>query len=153
MATFTNSYPSIEVAHEFEEAEEYTSTQPIGLRVTLSSGDEDDEEEEEAPTEVVAVAPFYPLKKIPNWWLVVGDTKTKQLIGIRRVTIPKKALTVELKLSLPAGTHESLRLYVICDSYMGADQDLELSPIKVVQGEESDDDSDDGDEDEEMQDA
>jgi hypothetical protein len=36
---------------------------------------------------------------------------------------------------------------------MGADQDLELPPIKVVQGEESDDDSDDGDEDEEMQDV
>lgn len=120
--------------------------------MTLSSGDDDDEEED-TPTEVVAVAPFYPLKKIPNWWLVVGDTRTKQLIGIRRVTIPKKTLTVELKLSLPVGTHESLRLYVICDSYMGADQDLELPPIEVAQGVESDDESDDGDEDEEMQDA
>lgn len=146
-----NSYPSLEIAHEFEEVDEYTSTEPIGLRVTLSSGDEEEEEEEETPAEVVAVAPFYPLKKIPNWWLVVGDSKTKQLIGIRRVTIPKKTLTAELKLSLPAGTHESLRLYVICDSYMGADQDLELPSIKVVQGEESDDDSDDGDEDEEME--
>jgi pre-mRNA-splicing helicase BRR2 len=144
-----NSYPSLEVVHEFEEADEYTSTQPIGLRVTLSSGDEEEEEEEEAPNEVAAVAPFYPLKKIPNWWLVVGDSKTKQLIGIRRVTIPKKTLTVELKLSLPAGMHESLRLYVICDSYMGADQDLGLPTIKVVQGEESDEDSDeDEDEDE-----
>ena len=146
-----NSYPSLEVAHEFEEVDEYTSTEPIGLRVTLSSGDEEEEEEEESPTEVVTVAPFYPLKKIPNWWLVVGDSNTKQLIGIRRVTIPKKTLTAELKLSLPAGTHKSLRLYVICDSYMGADQDLELPSIKVVQGEESDDDSDDGDGDEEME--
>lgn len=143
VATFVNAYPSLEIAHEFEEGE-YTSTEPIGLKVTLSGGDEEDEDE--SPTEPVAVAPFYPLKKIPNWWLVVGNPQTRQLIGIRRVTIPKKSLTVELKLTLPAGSHK-LHLYVICDSYMGADHDIVLDAIQVAQGEE-DSDEDDDDEDE-----
>lgn len=150
VATFVNSYPSLEVAHEFEQGVEYSSSQPVSLKVTLSSGDEDDEEEE-APAEVVAIAPFYPLKKIPNWWLVVGDPQTRQLIGIRRVTIPKKSLTVDLKLTLAAGVHK-LHLYVICDSYMGADHDIALDPIEVAQGEDSSEEEDE-DEDEEMEDA
>ena len=144
MATFVNAYPSLELAHEFEEGE-YTSTEPIGLTVTLSGGEE---EEEETVAEPVAVAPFYPLKKIPNWWLVVGNPQTRQLIGIRRVTIPKKSLTVELKLTLPAGSHK-LHLYVICDSYMGADHDITLDAIQVAQGAE---DSDEDDDDEESED-
>jgi len=77
--------------------------------------------------------------------LVVGDPQTRQLIGIRRVTLPKKSLTVDLKLTLAAGIHK-LHLYVICDSYMGADHDIALDSISIAQGEE--DDSDDEDEDE-----
>jgi len=144
VATFVNSYPSLEVAHEFQSGE-YNSTEPVSLKVTLSSGDED-VDEEDTPAEPVAVAPFYPLKKIPNWWLVVGDPQTRQLIGIRRVTLPKRSLTVDLKLTLAAGTHK-LHLYVICDSYMGADHDIALDNISVAQGEEDDSDEDE-DEDE-----
>jgi pre-mRNA-splicing helicase BRR2 len=151
VATFVNSYPSLDVAHEFDQDAEHTSSEPVSLKVTLSSGDEDEDDGEEATAEVVAVAPFYPLKKIPNWWLVVGDPQTRQLIGIRRVTIPKKSLTVDLKLTLAAGAHK-LHLYVICDSYMGADHDIALDSITVAQGADSDEDSDD-DEDEEMEDA
>lgn len=143
------------MAHDFEQAEQYTSTEPISLKVTLGSGDED-EDDDEVPTEPVAVAAFYPLKKIPNWWLVVGDPQTRQLIGIRRVTIPKKSLSVDLKLTLAAGKHK-LHLYVICDSYMGADHDIALETIDVIQGESDDEDEDDEDEDEdkdeEMEDA
>ena len=30
-------------------------------------------------------APRYPKKKEEGWWLVVGDTKTNQLVAIKRV--------------------------------------------------------------------
>ena len=42
---------------------------------------------------------------------------------------------------LPKGTHKP-RLYVACDSYIGADHDIELEPIEVAEGEESDSDED-----------
>ncbi|KAG8811095.1 DEIH-box ATPase [Serendipita sp. 399] len=152
VAAFVNAYPSLEVAHEFE-AGEYTSTEPVSLKITLSSGEEDEEEDEESQSEPVVIAPFYPIKKIPNWWLVVGDPQSRQLIGIRRVTIPKKSLTIDLKLTLGAGTHK-LHLYVICDSFMGCDHDVALEPIQVAQGDDDDsDEDDDDDEDEEMNDA
>ncbi|KAG8768974.1 DEIH-box ATPase [Serendipita sp. 411] len=150
VAAFVNAYPSLEVAHEFEEGD-YTSTEPVSLKVTLSGGEEEDEEEDEDQSEPVVIAPFYPIKKIPNWWLVVGDPQSRQLIGIRRVTVPKKSLTVDLKLTLGAGSHK-LHLYVICDSFMGCDHDVALEPIQVAQG-DSDDSDEDDDEDEEMEDA
>jgi pre-mRNA-splicing helicase BRR2 len=53
----------------------------------------------------------------------------------------KKALGVKLEFTLPKGTH-NVRLYVICDSYMGADHDIALDPIEVAEGEDSDSDED-----------
>jgi pre-mRNA-splicing helicase BRR2 len=35
-----------------------------------------------------------------------------------------------------------LKLYVFCDSYIGADHDIALEPIQVAEGEDSDSDED-----------
>lgn len=74
-----------------------------------------------------------------SWWLVVASVN-KTLHAIKKVTV-KERLEVKLEFSLPAGEHK-LKLYLICDSYAGADQDFEVEPIKVEEGEESDSDSD-----------
>lgn len=121
---------------------DYTAGAPIILQVALARDvDEDDESDDQN-----VVAPFYPSKKMPNWWLVVGDAASRQLLVIKRVTV-NKSLSVKLEFTLPKGTH-SLKLYVICDSYIGADHDIGLDPIEVAEGEESDSDEDmDSDED------
>ena len=46
---------------------------------------------------------------------------------------------MKLEFTLPKGTHK-LKLYVICDSYIGADHDIDLDPIDVAEGEDSDSD-------------
>ena len=84
------------------------------------------------------IKPYFPLKKMANWWLVVGEPSTKQLLSIKRVTVNKN-LAVKLEFTLPKGSH-NLKLYVICDSYIGADHDISLDPIDVAEGEESDSD-------------
>ncbi|KAF9474450.1 Sec63-domain-containing protein [Pholiota conissans] len=142
VATFVNSYPTLDVSHELVKGE-YTAGAPIILKVSLAR----DVDEEESDADQTVVAPFYPLKKLANWWLVVGDAASRQLLVIKRVTVTK-SLAVKLEFSLPKGTH-SLKLYVICDSYVGADHDIALDPIEVAEGEESDSDEDmDSDEDE-----
>lgn len=129
-----NSYPTLEVSHDLVKSE-YTARAPITLKVVLARDvDEDDESDQSV------VAPFYPFKKLANWWLVVGDTSSRQLLVIKKVTVTK-SLAVKLEFSLPKGTH-NLKLYVICDSYLGADHDIALDPIDVAEGEESDSDED-----------
>lgn len=134
VAAFVNSYPTLEVEPELVKGD-YTAGASIVLQVALSrDADEDDEDDQRV------VAPFYPGRKMANWWLVVGEPSTKQLLSIKRVTV-KKSLGVKLEFTLPKGKH-SLKLYVICDSYMGADHDINLDPIDVAEGEDSDEDMD-----------
>ncbi|GLB39382.1 putative sec63-domain-containing protein [Lyophyllum shimeji] len=134
VATFVNSYPTLDVTHELVKGE-YTAGAPIILQVALAR---DVEEEDMEVDDQTVVAPFYPFKKMANWWLVVGDSNSRQLLVIKRVTVTK-SLAVKLEFTLPKGTH-NLRLYVICDSYIGADHDIALEPIEVAEGEETDSD-------------
>lgn len=129
-----NSYPTLDVNHELVKGD-YTAGSPILLQVSLAR---DADEEDENGNDQTVTAPFYPSKKLANWWLVVGDPKTRQLLSIKRVTVNKN-LAVKLEFTLPKGTH-SLKLYIICDSYMGADHDINLDPIDVAEGEDSDSD-------------
>ncbi|KAF9455144.1 Sec63 domain-containing protein, partial [Collybia nuda] len=136
VATFVNSYPTLDVAQELVKGE-YTAGAPIILQVALTR-DVDEDDEEGGDQNVIA--PFYPSKKMANWWLVVGDSTSRQLLVIKRVTV-NKSLAVKLEFTLPKGTH-SLKLYVICDSYIGADHDIAMDPIEVAEGEDSDSDED-----------
>ena len=97
--------------------------------------DDDDDKSDQS-----VVAPFYPLNKLANWWLVVGDAVSRQLVVIKKVTI-LKSLAVKLEFSLPMGTHH-LKLWCIY-------RRLALEPIQVAEGEDSDSDEDmDSDDDE-----
>ncbi|KAJ7097861.1 putative RNA helicase [Mycena belliarum] len=134
VAMFVNSYPTLDVSHEFVKGD-YTAGASIILQVNLTRDIDDDEGSDQD-----VVAPFYPSKKLANWWLVVGESSTRRLLAIKRVTVNKN-LGVKLEITLPKGTH-ALKLYVICDSYLGADHDISLDPIEVAEGEDSDSDED-----------
>lgn len=73
VAKVCNAYPSIELAHELEDPEELSAGAAITLNVTLEREvDEDDELSQVVP------APFFPVPKLENWWLVVSEPSTKQ---------------------------------------------------------------------------
>lgn len=142
VATFVNSYPTLEVTHRLEKGDFTTST-PVHLEVTLSKDADEDEVEEQA-----IVAPFFPGKKMANWWLVVGDvtdTSNRQLLTIKKVTV-KRNLNVKLEFTLSEGRRR-LKLYAICDSYNGADHDIDLGTLDVAKGADSEEESDESDED------
>ncbi|KAG8936165.1 DEIH-box ATPase [Tulasnella sp. 418] len=139
VATFVNAYPNLDVTHELQK-DDYTAGAPIVLKVALDREVDEDEEDDDQ----VVVAPLYPQKKMANWWLVVGEPSTRQLLAIRKVTV-RKQMTVKLDFTLPKGEHK-LKLYVICDSYVGADHDIPLDPITVAEGADSDEDEEDSDE-------
>lgn len=138
VAAFVNAYPSIEVTYTLDDppADEtgYTASSPLTLRVTLDR-DADGDDDESDPS---VVAPFYPAKKTAAFWLVVGSGKS--LAAIKKVTLTT-VLKVKLEVSLPAGEHK-LRLLLVSDSYLGADQSFDLDPITVAEGEDSSEEED-----------
>jgi len=132
-------YPNLELSFEVEDPENVTAGAPSYVIVTV----ERDVDEDEEP-DLNVHAPFYPAEKTENWWLVIGEEKTKTLLAIKRVTIAK-SLKARLEMVVPtAGKHE-LTLFLMSDSYVGVDQ-APTFEVEVAEGEEDeDDDEEDGD--------
>ncbi|KAJ1551678.1 DEIH-box ATPase, partial [Nowakowskiella sp. JEL0078] len=112
VARFANSYPNIDVAYEIEgedsgkeDIKVVPKGAPVVVRVVLERDvDEDDE------IEVASVsAPYFPRSKDEGWWLVVGDTKTKTLLGIKRTTLMKKQ-NVKVEFTVPEGAESGSQL-------------------------------------------
>lgn len=116
-AAFTNDkYPNLDLEFQVEDAENITSGDPAYLKIKIEREVEEDEE-----PDMSVHAPFYPNKKMENWWLVVGDEKTKSLLAIKRVTIGRK-LELRLEYVVPSPGEHELTLYLMSDSYVGVDQ-------------------------------
>ncbi|KAG0354547.1 DEIH-box ATPase [Podila minutissima] len=142
IADFVNRYPSIEVAYNVEDEDEIKAGQPVVVHVQLER--EGDEELTSVP------APFFPAKKDEGWWIVVGDPATKTLLSIKRVTLQRK-LNVKLEFVCPRAGEQKFKLYTMCDSFLGCDQEFDME-MNVGEGEDSDEeDEEDEDEDVEME--
>ena len=152
-AAFTNEkYPNVEVGFELVDADDVTAGEQAVLNVEIKRDADNDDEDSDAEgdsTEEIDTtvhAPFYPTKKQENWWLVVSEEKTKTLLGIKRVTIPKKVMEWKFGFTAPeAEGRANLQLLVMCDSYVGVDQGLGFE-VDVKKGEESEAEGEDGDE-------
>ncbi|KAL0699137.1 hypothetical protein Bca4012_055259 [Brassica carinata] len=121
IARFCNRFPNVDLTYEIVGSEDVTPGKEVTLQVTL-------ERNMQGRTEVGAVeAPRYPKTKEEGWWLVVGDTKTNQLVAIKRVSLQKKA-KVKLDFQVPSEAGEKpYTLYLMCDSYLGCDQEYSFS--------------------------
>ncbi|TIA42143.1 Sec63-domain-containing protein [Aureobasidium pullulans] len=138
-ARFTNErYPNIELNFELEDAENVTAGEPSFINVSI----ERDVDEDQEPNLTVH-APFYPAQKTENWWLVVGEESTKNLLSIKKVTIGRE-LKVRLDFTVPTAGKHDLTLFLMSDSYVGVDQAPTFS-VDAAEGEEEED------EDEEME--
>ncbi|KAI9164452.1 Pre-mRNA-splicing helicase BRR2 [Blastocladiella emersonii ATCC 22665] len=144
---FVNAYPGLEVEFDAptgqDEDDEVVANAPAPVVVTIRrDGDEDDDTLGQAPV----VAPQFPGEKQENWWLVIGDVAKRALYGIKRVTVPRE-LRTRVDFVVPREGSHKLTMYLMCDSYLGCDQEFEFA-VKVAPGEdESDDDEDEEDED------
>jgi pre-mRNA-splicing helicase BRR2 len=127
VARFCNRYPSIELSFEVQEPESLVTGESIVVQVRL------ERELEEGVSDVgPVVAPFYPQKKDEGWWLVIGDQAGNSLLVIKRLTLQRQTeISLDFEVATP-GTHK-LKLFFMCDSYTGCDQEHDLT-IKVAKG-------------------
>ncbi|KAI9893658.1 MAG: DEIH-box ATPase [Vezdaea aestivalis] len=143
-AAFTNSkYPNIELTFALDKSAPVKAGEPAHLNVHLKRDPDDDEsdEEDKSDPDLTVHAPFYPGRKMENWWLVVGEEKTKSLYANKRVTIGRE-LKTKLEFTVPTAGKKELKLFLMCDSYMGVDQDPGFV-VEVEEGEESSEDEED----------
>merc|ERR1712178_473884 len=97
----------------------------------------DDDDDLESMTFGKVSANRYPKSKTEGWWLVVGDVERNSLMSIKRVTLQQRAQS-KLDFVAPDEPGEyRLMLYMMCDSYLGCDQEYEF---KLSVGEAEDDD-------------
>ncbi|KAK6148524.1 hypothetical protein DH2020_019436 [Rehmannia glutinosa] len=117
IARFCNRFPNIDLTYDVLDSDNVRAGEGVSVHVSL-------ERDLEGRTEVGPVdAPRYPKSKEEGWWLVVGDTKTNQLLAIKRVTLQRKS---RVKLDFTAPTEpgkKTYTLYFMCDSYLGCDQE------------------------------
>ncbi|GAK66043.1 sec63-domain-containing protein [Moesziomyces antarcticus] len=140
VAAFVNAFPYIELSYSIETPrEEMNASDPITVRVTLDKDDEDDEEG------LVVQSAFYPARKLVQWWVVIGDPATKNLLAIKKVTV-RKTVQLDLEVTLPQGRHDRLKMWLVCDSYLGADREVNIEPLDVMEGHEESEESEDDEE-------
>ncbi|KAL8963038.1 MAG: hypothetical protein Q9193_000655 [Seirophora villosa] len=140
VAAFTNDkYPDIELDFEVLNKDEIIAGSPSYLHIKITRNVEEDEE-----PDTTVHAPFYPQRKMENWWLVVGEEKSKSLLAIKRVTIGRQ-LDMKLEYVVPSAGSHDLTLYLMSDSYMGVDQD----PTFTIDAAEGMDEDEEGSEEEE----
>mmetsp|Transcript_3040 Transcript_3040/g.9258 ORF Transcript_3040/g.9258 Transcript_3040/m.9258 type:complete len:2169 (-) Transcript_3040:2467-8973(-) len=138
VAQFCNRYPNVELEYSVEDADDVHAGAPVTLSVTISR---DDDDEEDGPPEPVGpvIAPFYPIRKQELWWLVVGLPESNGLLAIKKVPLQQSA-SPKLEFSAPETEgRQTLKLYLMCDSYQGCDQEFEF---ELDVKEKLDDDSD-----------
>ncbi|EKD20717.1 uncharacterized protein L3040_006439 [Drepanopeziza brunnea f. sp. 'multigermtubi'] len=138
-ANFTNSkYPNVDLEFDLEDPEGLTAGEPAYIKVKITR--DVDDEDESAEVDTTVHAPFYPTKKMENWWLVVGEESSKTLLAIKRITIGR-SLTLKLEYTVPTPGKHDLKLFLMSDSYVGVDQDPNFS-VDVAEGMDEDEDED-----------
>jgi pre-mRNA-splicing helicase BRR2 len=132
IARFCNHFPNIDMTYEVLDNDKVRAGRNMVLQVTL-------ERDLEGRTEVGPVdAPRYPKAKEEEWWLVVGDTKTNQLLAIKRVSLQRKS-KVKLDFAPAEAGKKMYTLYFMCDSYLGCDQEYTFTvDVKEAAGPDED---------------
>ena len=151
-AAFTNEkYPSVDLDFELEDPSSLTANDPAYLKIRLTRDPDDDDDggtDNNRELDTTVHAPFYSTQKTENWWLVVSEHKTKSLLAIKRITIARKKTELRLEFVVPSPGKKDLTLSLLCDSYVGVDQEHPLQ-VEVAEGmdedEEQEGESGDGD--------
>ena len=138
VAAVCNSYPNIDLNFEVQEPEDICSGDSVTIIVDL------ERDGGEAPGAVKA--PYYPKRKDEGWWLVVGDPKANSLVSIKRVSLQARS-KIKLEFVAPEPGSYDYTLFFMSDSFLGCDQEYELTmKVGEAREEESEEESEEDEE-------
>ena len=135
VAEACNRFPDLEVEFQIL-TEDIVAGEPVSVRVILQR--EIDEDEELG----FVFAPHYPGSQLEQWWIIVGDSKADHLVAVKRTTVQRQA-GATITFNAPANLGDfQYTLMIVCDSYVGCDQeyDLPFTVTKLPDHEDAEDD-------------
>lgn len=72
-------------------------------------------------------APRFPKAKDEGWWLVLGEVDSGELLALKRLGLVRGRTRTSLSFSSPEeACRQIYSIYLISDSYLGLDQQIEL---------------------------
>ncbi|CCC68571.1 hypothetical protein NCAS_0B04870 [Naumovozyma castellii] len=116
VAAFVNNYPNIALNYQIDTSESIHTGEMKKVNVQLTRDDE--------PESLTVESQEYPFEKLENWWLVLGEISTKDLLAIRKVSLSKETQTFELDFSIENPGQHNLTIWCVCDSYLDADKEV-----------------------------
>ena len=98
----------------------YSPGQELRLKFTIQTDYQDDD--------LKVPSPHYPIRRFESWWILISDAHSSTLCSIKRVTMTMPIVECLVDLEIPVETGETWngKIFVVCDSFAGADQEHEL---------------------------
>jgi len=141
VAVFCNSYPSVDISFDVKDPDDVTAGDPVQVVVNLERDIDEAMSKDDLGDLGKVSAALFPREKKESWWVVIGDTMTNSILSLKRVNLRhKQSVALEFIAPEEAGDYE-LTLFCMNDSYMGADQELNVS-LSVARADNDDDGSD-----------
>ena len=137
VAEACNRYPSISIDFKIQNPDNILSGEFVVIQIAIEREDED-------YTELVN-SRYFPKEKEEFWWVVVGDTTTNKLYGLKKINFGAE-YSFKMKFIAPEAGNYDFTLIFICDSYLGCE---EYETMKVTVLENPDESSEEEEEEEE----
>lgn len=122
MAVVCNRFPQLELSFQLDSSQTYHSGDEVQVHIQLTrQADPEDYSD-------FVTAHYFPVDKTEHWYVVVGANSTNHLLAIKKLSI-KEQSSFSLTFC-PESARESsqhFNIYLICDSYVGADQSHRFS--------------------------
>ena len=115
---------------DFEvEQERFEDGATVEFQITIKRPDIEEQEELEVFSKPVC-AQYYPGSKEEQWWVIIGRPKLNKIYAIKKISNFKAVSQLNMKMNfvakreLPEDTKMiEFKVYLICDSYIGCDQE------------------------------
>lgn len=117
VAEFVNKFPNIEISYNFANGDDTVIAGTASQIIVEVQRDQDMEDLE-------AVSARYPKIKTESWWVVIGETKTKNIYAIKKATIAKESQQIKMDFTVPSAGKHNLSIWCVCDSYIDADKEI-----------------------------
>ena len=128
IAEVCNRYPNIEMEFEVDQ-ERFEDGATVEFQITIKRPDIEEQEELEVFSKPVC-AQYYPGSKEEQWWVIIGRPKLNKIYAIKKISNFKAVSQLNMKMNfvakreLPEDTKMiEFKVYLICDSYIGCDQE------------------------------